>query len=73
MIGANTSVMAAIAMRDQRETDSTGAKTIAAGSGTRFFDLPNTWACGQDACERVQLTSPVGTGDWSEVVTPAAR
>ena len=54
------------------ETDSTGPRTIGALSGTRYFSPSHDWLCGQDALERVQATSPVGTGDWSEVVTPAA-
>ncbi|MFI0486233.1 hypothetical protein [Actinomadura sp. 9N215] len=54
------------------ETDSTGSRTIAPGSETRYFAPSHSWACGQDARERTQATTTVGTGDWSEAVTPAA-
>ncbi|WUH98475.1 hypothetical protein OHR68_33995 [Spirillospora sp. NBC_00431] len=53
-------------------TDSTGTETIGPGSETRYFSPSSLWACGQDARERTNATSTVGTGDWSEVVTPAA-
>ncbi len=54
------------------EPDTSGTKTIAAGGDTRFFSPSNGWPCGQDARERVRATTTVGTGAWSEVVTPAA-
>ncbi|QXJ24996.1 hypothetical protein AGRA3207_006427 [Actinomadura graeca] len=53
------------------EFDSGGSKPIAAGGDTRYFSPSNIWSCGQDARERVRATTAVGTGDWSEVVTPA--
>ncbi|QXJ22239.1 hypothetical protein AGRA3207_003209 [Actinomadura graeca] len=52
-------------------TDSTGPRTIGASSDTRYFGPSHLWSCGQNARERARATSTVGTGAWSEVVTPA--
>ncbi|MGH3241959.1 MAG: hypothetical protein ACRDNL_16410 [Spirillospora sp.] len=52
-------------------TDSSGTRTIGPGSETRYFSPSTLWSCGQDARERTSATSTVGTGAWSEAVTPA--
>ncbi|GAA4239944.1 hypothetical protein GCM10022254_62780 [Actinomadura meridiana] len=52
-------------------TDATGARTLAPGASTRYFNGPNFWPCGQDAQERTRAENTVGVGDWSEVTSPA--
>ncbi|MFI0366930.1 hypothetical protein ACH35V_03570 [Actinomadura sp. 1N219] len=53
-------------------SDGGGSKTLQSGASTRWFAGPTFWPCGADAPERGQVDTSAGTGDWADVVTPAA-